>query len=531
MTSTLPGPTTTGPATTDPAATGRARPAERPAVRPASRPAERPDDRADDRTPPRGPAPRLPRRALPVVPMAVTEAAALLVATSAAQLAWFGRGPQGLAIGDGGVGYGTVSVALTAAWTLLLLVARADVRPDDLFASGAAAFRDLLRATVVVAVGVSLFSAATQTQISRGWLLVAVPAGLAVLLLNRLAWRAHVRSLRAARRLGTRTVVVGTAAGVAGLRQVLARDSSSGLDVVAEVVLDDLDDAPVAHVARTAELVSLVERRLAAEGAEGVVVVGSGLVGDEFVRRLSWALEGTDVQLIVSPQVGPVSSRRLQPVAVGGHQLIRVDRVQLGGRQSVLKRLMDVALSAVGLVALAPLLAGVAAAIRLTSPGPAVFRQTRVGVDGAEFTLYKFRSMVTGADALVTALVSDDDDARGPLFKMRDDPRVTRVGRVIRRFSVDELPQLVNVLRGDMSLVGPRPPLPREVAAYDRTAHRRLLTRPGLTGAWQVSGRADLDWEEGLVIDLLYVENWTLSGDLAILGRTVGAVLRARGAY
>jgi len=160
-----------------------------------------------------------------------------------------------------------------------------------------------------------------------------------------------------------------------------------------------------------------------------------------------------------------------------------------------------------------------------------VFRQTRVGVDGAEFTLYKFRSMVTGADALVTALVSDDDDARGPLFKMRDDPRVTRVGRVIRRFSVDELPQLVNVLRGDMSLVGPRPPLPREVAAYDRTAHRRLLTRPGLTGAWQVSGRADLDWEEGLVIDLLYVENWTLSGDLAILGRTVGAVLRARGAY
>jgi len=517
MTSTLPGPTTTGPATTDPAATGRARPAERPAVRPASRPAERPDDR----TPPRGPAPRLPRRALPVVPMAVTEAAALLVATSAAQLAWFGRGPQGLAIGDGGVGYGTVSVALTAAWTLLLLVARADVRPDDLFASGAAAFRDLLRATVVVAVGVSLFSAATQTQISRGWLLVAVPAGLAVLLLNRLAWRAHVRSLRAARRLGTRTVVVGTAAGVAGLRQVLAR----------EVVLDDLDDAPVAHVARTAELVSLVERRLAVEGAEGVVVVGSGLVGDEFVRRLSWALEGTDVQLIVSPQVGPVSSRRLQPVAVGGHQLIRVDRVQLGGRQSVLKRLMDVALSAVGLVALAPLLAGVAAAIRLTSPGPAVFRQTRVGVDGAEFTLYKFRSMVTGADALVTALVSDDDDARGPLFKMRDDPRVTRVGRVIRRFSIDELPQLVNVLRGDMSLVGPRPPLPREVAAYDRTAHRRLLTRPGLTGAWQVSGRADLDWEEGLVIDLLYVENWTLSGDLAILGRTVGAVLRARGAY
>jgi len=501
---------------------------------PVARPAASagPDPLALPRPLPGARAPRPRRRRLPVVPMAVTEAAALLVATTAAQLAWFGGGPQGLAIGGGGgVGYGTVSVALTVAWVALLLVVRADTRPDDLFATGGAGFRDVLRATVVVTVGVGLFSAATQTQISRGYLLVAVPAGLAVLLLNRSAWRARVRSLRASRRLGTSTLVVGTEGGVAGVRQVLARDSSSGLDVVASVVLDDLGDAAVAHASRTTELVELVERRLAAEGAETVVVVGSGLAGDEFVRRLSWALEGTEVQLIVSPQVGPVSSRRLRPVAVGGHQLIRVDRVQLGGRQSVVKRLMDVVLSAVGLVALSPLLVVVALAIRVTSPGPAVFRQTRVGTDGREFTLLKFRSMVTGADALVDELVSDDDDARGPLFKMRDDPRVTGVGRVIRRFSVDELPQLVNVLRGDMSLVGPRPPLPREVAAYDRTAHRRLLTRPGLTGAWQVSGRADLDWEEGLVIDLLYVENWTLTGDLAILGRTVGAVLRARGAY
>jgi lipopolysaccharide/colanic/teichoic acid biosynthesis glycosyltransferase len=177
-----------------------------------------------------------------------------------------------------------------------------------------------------------------------------------------------------------------------------------------------------------------------------------------------------------------------------------------------------------------PVLAGTALAIKLTSPGPVLFRQVRVGKDGRDFVMYKFRTMYADAAARLAEVrhLNDYDDV---LFKVRDDPRVTRVGRWLRRFSVDEVPQLINVLRGQMSLVGPRPPLPEEVAAYPADMRRRLAVRPGLTGLWQVSGRSDLPFEEAVKLDLRYVENWSFTLDLVILLRTLTAVLRASGAY
>ncbi|NIJ05546.1 sugar transferase [Frigoribacterium faeni] len=228
----------------------------------------------------------------------------------------------------------------------------------------------------------------------------------------------------------------------------------------------------------------------------------------------------------VDHRVAPSQSgRRHRGDAHPPQHLVEVPARAAAARRA--KRVVDVCVSLALLLALSPLLLVTALAVRLDSRGPVLFRQQRCGLDGDEFTMLKFRSMSTGARDPLT----DRHDGAGPLFKLHDDPRVTRVGRVIRRYSVDELPQLVNVLRGDMSLVGPRPALPREVAQYDEVARRRLLVLPGLTGPWQVGGRSDLDWETSIALDLGYVHRWTPTTDPLILVKTVGAVLRPVGAY
>lgn len=196
----------------------------------------------------------------------------------------------------------------------------------------------------------------------------------------------------------------------------------------------------------------------------------------------------------------------------------------------LVKRGVDLTAATTLLVLLAPVFLALAVLVRCTSRGPAFYGQTRVGRGGREFTVWKFRSMHTDAPRLLAAL-ADRNEATGPLFKMRDDPRVTRCGRWMRRLSLDELPQLINVVAGQMSLVGPRPALPAEVAGYEPHVHRRHLVRPGLTGLWQVSGRSDLDWEEAVRLDLRYVDHWSVRLELSIVLRTLPAVLGGRGAY
>lgn len=198
--------------------------------------------------------------------------------------------------------------------------------------------------------------------------------------------------------------------------------------------------------------------------------------------------------------------------------------------QRIAKRGLDITLSGLGLLILAPLLLLVALIVRLDTPGAPVYTQRRVGLRGQQFTMFKFRSMRRDADTIRAALL-EQNQAAGPLFKLTHDPRITRVGRWLRVTSIDELPQLLNVFLGQMSLVGPRPALPEEVASYDTNALGRLEVKPGLTGLWQVSGRSDLDWDQSLALDLHYVQRWTVAGDIALLGRTVGAVATRRGAY
>jgi len=236
------------------------------------------------------------------------------------------------------------------------------------------------------------------------------------------------------------------------------------------------------------------------------------------------------VDLIVSPGIVEVAGPRLSIRPVAGLSLLHLDRPVTRGGRMLMKVVLDRFLGLALMLGASPVLIAAAIAVKVSSPGPVIFRQTRIGVGGRPFQMLKFRSMVVDAEARLGE-VDDLNEHDGVLFKIRNDPRITRVGAVLRRFSIDELPQLWNVVRGDMSLVGPRPPLPREVELYDDDATRRLRVRPGLTGLWQVSGRSDLSWEESLRLDLRYVDNWSFWLDLAILWRTWRAVVSRSGAY
>jgi exopolysaccharide biosynthesis polyprenyl glycosylphosphotransferase len=264
--------------------------------------------------------------------------------------------------------------------------------------------------------------------------------------------------------------------------------------------------------------------------AELVMVVPGALLTGDRLRRLSWAAQDAELPLVIATGLTDVAVRRVRAATAAGLNLLHISAPVRRGPQQVVKDVLDRVGAALGLLLLAPVFALVVAAVRIGSDGPALYRQTRIGHRGVPFTMFKFRSMVQEADALRASLASADEQD-GPMFKIRRDPRVTRVGRLLRRTSVDELPQLMNVLRGEMSLVGPRPPLPDEVAGYDVAALRRLCVKPGMTGPWQVGGRSDLSWDESLALDLQYADNWSLTTDLDLLARTVRAVVDGRGAY
>jgi exopolysaccharide biosynthesis polyprenyl glycosylphosphotransferase len=234
---------------------------------------------------------------------------------------------------------------------------------------------------------------------------------------------------------------------------------------------------------------------------------------------------------VVSPGVMDMTQARLSLRLTAGLPLLHVEKPQYEGTQRFQKQLFDFCFSVAALIATSPLLIASALAIKLTSRGPVFYPSERIGIDGKPFRMFKFRTMTDGADTQVDNLLTLNDSVGGMLFKMRDDPRVTRVGKILRRFSIDELPQFLNVVKGDMSVVGPRPPLRREVDNYEVDVRRRLLVKPGVSGLWQVSGRSDLSWDESVRLDLSYVDNWSMSGDLVIIAKTVKAVLTSHGAY
>jgi exopolysaccharide biosynthesis polyprenyl glycosylphosphotransferase len=325
-------------------------------------------------------------------------------------------------------------------------------------------------------------------------------------------------------------LVVGDRDQVEDLVLQLRREASTGMDVVGVCVAGGaVGVAAVAGIPVVGSFAD-VSRVSALLNIDAIAVCASPGVTSKALRRLSWELEGTGVDLLVAPALTDVAGPRITMRPLAGLPLIHVDAPELSGVRHVAKSLMDRTLALGGLLMLLPALVVVAVAVRVTSRGPVLFRQERVGKNGETFRMLKFRSMYRDAESRLIDLVHLNE-AGGALFKIRNDPRVTPVGRFIRKWSLDELPQLWNVVRGDMSLVGPRPPLPAEVARYESDVHRRLLVKPGITGRWQISGRSDLSWEEAVRHDLFYVENWSLAMDLSILFQTVRAVVKGAGAY
>lgn len=395
-------------------------------------------------------------------------------------------------------------------------------RNRQVLGAGTGEFSRLLVVTAHLVGVVAVVAYLAQDELVRAYLLVAAPIGTATLLLSRMLWRCWLVAARRAGGWSSRVLVVGDGAGLTLVADRLARSPGSGYTVVGTFRAGTVsaDEDRVRSILRAA-------RRLA---VSTVAVAAGESLGPGALRRLGWTLEGTGIQLVVVPGLTAMSVGRLANRPVDGLPLLCVDEPCFTGVARCAKRVVDIVAALVGCVLLAPLLVGIGIAIMVDSGRPVFYRQWRIGRHGRRFRIWKFRTMTADADRRRAELVPRNESG-GPLFKIRDDPRVTGVGRLLRRCSLDELPQLWNVLVGHMSLVGPRPPLREEMLCYAKETRRRLLVRPGMTGLWQVSGRADLTWQEGVELDLYYVDNWSFPADLAILCRTVRAVVVGRGAY
>jgi exopolysaccharide biosynthesis polyprenyl glycosylphosphotransferase len=268
-----------------------------------------------------------------------------------------------------------------------------------------------------------------------------------------------------------------------------------------------------------------------ASGSHAVAVAATEQFHGTGLRELSWELENLDVDLLVAPGVVDVAGPRLHMRPVAGLPLIHVEKPQYHGAKRFQKRAFDIVFSGMALLFGLPLLLLIALAVKLTSRGPVFYRQERIGLDGEPFEMIKFRTMVVGADGMLEEVAHLNESDSGVLFKIRKDPRVTWLGRFLRKYSLDELPQFINAFTGQMSVVGPRPPLETEVATYDDQTMRRLLVKPGITGLWQVSGRSDLSWEDSVRLDMFYVENWSIMADIVIALKTARAVFTHSGSY
>jgi exopolysaccharide biosynthesis polyprenyl glycosylphosphotransferase len=403
--------------------------------------------------------------------------------------------------------------------------------------SGSEEFRRVLNAAVRITALVAVGSYATKAEFARSYLLVAFPTATIMTLVGRVVARARLHRMRRAGECQHRVLVVGAGESAMSLVRLARRDPTTGWNVVGVC----LDRAPGLHSSERPDRagfdlagVPIVGTSDALEEAirrtEATAVAISPQIDGERLRRALWALEGSNVDVLVSSAITDVTGPRIHLRPVAGLPLLHIEEPELTGARRLMKGMLDRGLALAGVLCALPLFLALALAVRLTSRGPAFFRQTRVGVGGRKFTMFKFRSMVVNAEELKAKLEARNE-GKGVLFKMEKDPRITGVGAFLRKWSLDELPQLFNVLNGTMSLVGPRPPLPSEVAQYETDVHRRLMVKPGLTGLWQISGRSDLDWDEAVRLDLRYVENWSLAMDLIILWRTVFAVLRREGAY
>ena len=436
-----------------------------------------------------------------------------------------------VALGNKDGAYLRYYVIGTLLFPLVWLVVCASTRSYELrfLGTGSEEFRRVFDAGVRLLAGIALVSFGLKLGVARTYVVVLFPLAVVLTLVARYAARQVLHRKRAAGRCLHRVVVVGRERSCAELVRQLRREPYAGFSVVGACI--DRTQGPTVEGVPVVGTSSTVIEALKATDADTVAVGAWSDFAQADLRRLSWELEGSGVALVVAPSLTDIAGPRIHIRPVAGLPLLHVEQPEFSGGRRLLKGTTDRLLALLVLLVVSPVLLAIALVVRLNSAGGALFVQTRVGADGRDFRMFKFRSMYVDAESLLSELTAANENADGLLFKIRDDPRVTPVGRWLRRFSLDEVPQLLNVVRGEMSLVGPRPPLPREVEQYGDDVRRRLLVRPGLTGLWQISGRSDLSWDESVRLDLHYVENWSLALDAMIIWKTVFAVLQRKGAY
>lgn len=366
---------------------------------------------------------------------------------------------------------------------------------------------------------IAVVSFAGNMQLSRLYVGLLFICAIAFGGLARLVMAWDLRRNHAAGKGLTKVLIVGENEETQAVADAIQSNPWAGYRVTG--FLGSSDDA----VATPEQVVEAADRF-----AAGLVVVAPSALESGALRDITISLEGSSIDLAVAPSLFEVVTQRVSVESIGTLPILHVRQVRIEGMRSVAKRLLDFSVAASLSLVLGPIALLAALAVKIDSIGPVFFKQERVGRDGVPFIMWKFRTMVNDAEELLADVV-ELNEVGHHFFKVREDPRVTRVGRLLRRWSVDEVPQLWNVLRGDMSMAGPRPPLPVEVAEYEDWHHRRLRVRPGITGLWQVSGRSNVAFDEAVRLDIFYIENWSIGFDLRILVRTVGAVLGRLGAY
>jgi len=446
-----------------------------------------------------------------------------LVGLLAGAVAFYGR------FGQTVMSHNRVYVGLSAVLPLLVVGALMLTRAYErrfLFV-GTDEYQRVIRGGVSLTAAIAVMAYAVDYPLARGYMLIALPSATVGCLGMRFVLRKRLHRQRARGRCLKRVIVVGHELAVIHMTRQLRRERYHGFEVVGACLPPDHHgdvDVPVyGTFDDVAKAVNFAD-------ADTVIVLSCPELDGHTLRRMAWQLEHDDIDLIVASSLIDVAGDRTTIRPVDGLPMLHVEHPRLSGGSRVFKEIFDRVTATALIVLLSPLLLAIALLVRRDSPGPVLFRQVRVGRDGRPFVIYKFRTMYVDAEARLAEL-RHLNEFDGVLFKLRNDPRITRVGKWLRRYSLDELPQLFNVVRGQMSLVGPRPPLPEEVAQYPDDARRRLVVKPGITGLWQVSGRSDLSWEESVRLDLRYVENWSIPLDLVILLRTLSAVTRASGAY
>lgn len=444
------------------------------------------------------------------------------------QVLWFGFGDALVSTREDArfpeVSYWLFSAALVVLWMWALSLA--DSRDYRVIGTGTTEYVRVARASLALFGAIAVIAFLARIDIARGYLLIALPLGILTLVLERWMWRQWLLAHRVMGEYSARVLLVGSAESVAQIAQEFQRSWNAGYVVVGACIPSGrvADTIPGTRIPVMGN-VDNIDRALAATGADTVTVTSTDDLPPSKVKQISWALEPGRQHLVLAPSITDIAGPRLHTRPVAGLPLVHVETPKFSRGQRFVKRSFDIVAATLLILVASPVLLAVATGVKSTSPGPLLFRQERIGLRGIPFQMLKFRSMRVGADTELKALLEAQGTSERPLFKVKDDPRITSIGRFIRKYSLDELPQLFNVLGGSMSLVGPRPQVAAEVALYTDAARRRLLARPGITGLWQVSGRSSLDWDQTVRLDLYYVENWSLLGDIAILAKTVKTVV------